>query len=228
MCNYRCAYCPLYMKRLEARRIKYHTFSTCPKSTQRLMENETMRKQSFLKFKASRAHYRDNYKVLAKNGFYYYGKKTEIRCSYCKLVIVKLNDGDDIKLVHCRHSPECLFNDTAAPSAPNFEDVSDNSNHHDVAYRYERMYPDLSTEFNDDKFTDDIFSNDKDETSVVINDSKKLGVDDIMCKICFERERDTCFLPCRHVSTCSECAKRCKVCCICREKIRNKLEIYLQ
>lgn len=225
------------MKKLDARRLKYHTFSTCPMATERLFGNEALRKQSFLKFKTSRAHYGDNRETLAKNGFYYYGKKFEIRCSSCKFVIVKLKADEDVRPIHAHYSPNCHFN---APSAPNWEDIDDDDdydyNNNDVATmennQYANIYPDLNNDLFDNKNNDDdddddipIFSNDK---IANIDASNTNSVDDSMCKICFERERDTCFLPCRHVSTCSECAKRCKVCCICREKIKNKLEIYLQ
>ncbi|ACI47459.1 IAP-2 [Spodoptera litura nucleopolyhedrovirus II] len=221
LCNYKCAYCPLYLKKLDARRLKYHAFSTCPMATERLYKSEALRKQSFRKFKASRAHYQDNLETLAKNGFYYYGKKLEIRCSSCKLVIVKLNAGDDVHLIHAQHSPNCHFT-AAAPSAPNWDDVEDNDRD------YAHIYPDLSALNNNNDTNNDIIA---DGDISIFSDDKVTNItsdDDIMCKICFERERDTCFLPCRHVSTCSECAKRCKVCCICREKIKNKLEIYLQ
>ncbi|AKC91700.1 iap2 [Lambdina fiscellaria nucleopolyhedrovirus] len=50
----------------------------------------------------------------------------------------------------------------------------------------------------------------------------------LLCKICFENERQVCFLPCGHVSTCDSCSKRCKKCCICREKIKNKILVFLQ
>ncbi|CDG72428.1 Inhibitor of apoptosis 2 iap-2 [Spodoptera exigua multiple nucleopolyhedrovirus] len=229
LCNYKCAYCSLYIKKLDARRLKYHTFSTCPMATERLFVNEALRKQSFLKFKTSRTHYRDNRETLAKNGFYYYGKKFEIRCSSCKFVIVKLKADEDVWIIHAHYSPNCHFN---APSAPNWEDIDDDDDdidiNNNVITRKNNQYANIYPNLNDDKLN----NNDDDDISIFSNDkitnSAASNIDDIMCKICFERERDTCFLPCRHVSTCAECAKRCKVCCICREKIKNKLEIYLQ
>ncbi|QEI03539.1 IAP-2 [Spodoptera cosmioides nucleopolyhedrovirus] len=230
LCNYKCAYCPLYLKKLDARRLKYHAFSTCPMATERLFKNEALRKQSFLKFKTSRVYYRDNHQVLAKNGFYYYGKKFEIRCSSCKFVIVKLKaDDEDVRLIHAHYSPNCHFN---APSAPNLDDIDDDDDTSVMENnQYAHIYPDLEVEVENNNL---LHKNDNDDIPI-FSDDKVTNItsannidDDIMCKICFERERDTCFLPCRHVSTCSECAKRCKVCCICREKIKNKLEIYLQ
>lgn len=206
LCNYRCAYCSLYMKKLDARQLKYHKFSTCEMATFRLLNNETLRKQSFTKFKTARVYFRDKLKELANNGFYYYGVKFEIRCSSCLLTIVKLNKQDDICQIHHKYSPTCKFN---APSAPAWEPDDNYSSNH--------LYPKLP-------LCDDATVNYSDEPKQTITSAH----DDVTCKICFEREREVCFLPCRHVSTCWECANKCKVCCICREKIKNKLEVYLQ
>ncbi|ABM45797.1 inhibitor of apoptosis 2 [Spodoptera frugiperda multiple nucleopolyhedrovirus] len=215
MCNYKCAFCPLYLKKLDEHSLKYHKFSTCPMATKRLFENETLRKQSFCKFKTARHYYKDMYELLAKNGFYYYGKKFEIICSSCKFVIVKLNKNDNVALIHGRYSPDCVFN---APSAPHYDEIDELANQTTIV---SRIYPDLSNEIS-------MSINSDDQTLSSSSTAVDTQKDDVMCKICFERERDTCFLPCRHVSTCSQCAKRCKVCCICRKTIENKLEVFLQ
>ena len=207
LCNYKCAYCSLYMKKLDARRLKYHTFSTCEMATFRLLNNKTLRKQSFERFKTARLYFHDKFEELADNGFYYYGVKFEIRCSSCLLTIVKFNKQDDIRQIHHKYSPTCKFN---APSAPAWEPDDDKNIYSN------NLYPKLP-------LCDDARVNYSDEPKL-----SSVAPDDVMCKICFEREREVCFLPCRHVSTCWECANKCKVCCICREKIKNKLEIYLQ
>lgn len=228
--GYKCAFCSLYLKKLNARHLKYHTFSTCPMATRRLFENGTLRKESFRKFKTARIHYKDEHEQLANNGFYYYGKKVEIRCSHCQLVIVKLNKHDNAQHIHRRWSPECHFNKPSAPPLEKTESILENyeeNYNNNVA----GIYPHLPL------FDDTIVNfvsvsppppSSSQSPSPRSESPPPFKIDDIMCKICFERERDTCFLPCRHVSTCSECAKRCKVCCICREKIKNKLEIFLQ
>ncbi|AIZ48648.1 iap-2 [Agrotis segetum nucleopolyhedrovirus B] len=216
--GYKCAFCSLYLKKLNARHIKYHTFSTCPMATRRLFENEALRKESFRKFKTSRIHYRDEYEQLAKNGFYYYGKKVEIRCSSCHIVIVKLNKHDNAQHIHRRWSPECKFNMPSAPKWEDFDDDDGDNGGHNADVHF--LYPKLPE-------NDDTMVNFGPSTSTTTTTSISPR-DDIMCKICFERERDTCFIPCRHVSTCSECAKRCKVCCICRQKITDRLEVFLQ
>ncbi|ACI28802.1 agip101 [Agrotis ipsilon multiple nucleopolyhedrovirus] len=218
--GYKCAFCSFYLKKLNARHLKYHKFSMCPMATRRLLENEALRKESFRKFKTSRIHYRDEYEQLAKNGFYYYGKKVEIRCSSCHIIIVKLNRHDNAQHIHRRWSPECEFN---VPSAPKWEDLDDDDDG-SGGDNVNLLYPKLPE--SDDTIVN--FGPSTSTTTMTTTTAAPTTRDDIMCKICFERERDTCFMPCRHVSTCSECAKRCKVCCICREKITNRLEVFLQ
>ncbi|XP_067628305.1 E3 ubiquitin-protein ligase MYLIP isoform X2 [Eurosta solidaginis] len=47
------------------------------------------------------------------------------------------------------------------------------------------------------------------------------------CKICMDREIDTMFNPCSHVTSCAECAARCIHCPICRVKVTSTTRIYL-
>ncbi|AIU41298.1 iap-2 [Sucra jujuba nucleopolyhedrovirus] len=60
-----------------------------------------------------------------------------------------------------------------------------------------------------------------------INEDVKNTNDNKICQICLDNDRQICFLPCGHVSTCEICAKKCKKCCICRETIKNKIKVYL-
>ncbi|WBB27302.1 IAP-2 [Mythimna sequax nucleopolyhedrovirus] len=205
--GYKCAYCSLYLKRLDTHQLKYHTFSLCPQATIQLYKNVTLRKESFRKFKIARAHFKDNYEFLAQNGFYYYGKKVEIRCSCCQIVIVKLNKTDNVSIIHRTWSPECHFNMLPSPTTKEC-----------MKKTYVNIYPQL------DSFdvAVDVSVDDKSSTAAApIND-------DTICKVCMDLPRDTCFLPCAHLVTCSACAKRCKDCCVCRAKIKERLPIYLQ
>ena len=46
------------------------------------------------------------------------------------------------------------------------------------------------------------------------------------CAICYEAEKDTVFLPCKHNVTCLKCSKNVKTCPICRVKIKETIRIY--
>lgn len=47
--------------------------------------------------------------VLAKNGFYYLGRGDEVRCAFCKVEIMKWQEGDDPAVDHQRWAPQCPF-----------------------------------------------------------------------------------------------------------------------
>ncbi|QYC92691.1 Inhibitor of apoptosis 2 [Trabala vishnou gigantina nucleopolyhedrovirus] len=59
------------------------------------------------------------------------------------------------------------------------------------------------------------------------NNNVSATIDEKYCKICFDTERQICFLPCGHVSTCEKCSKRCSKCCICRQPVKSKIKIFL-
>ena len=46
------------------------------------------------------------------------------------------------------------------------------------------------------------------------------------CAICYEADKDTVFLPCKHNVTCLKCSKNVKNCPICRVKIKETIKIY--
>lgn len=54
------------------------------------------------------------------------------------------------------------------------------------------------------------------------------GEDMLICKICFEKNKDTLFLPCRHLGTCFDCAKQVKKCPFCIVKIEQCLSVIPQ
>nr|AWJ76693.1 iap-2 [Lymantria dispar multiple nucleopolyhedrovirus] len=189
--RYECAYCTFFMKKMDARAVKYHAFSACPKSLERLRGDERRRAASFRAFKAGCGKYGSDANALAACGFFYNGRCREAQCSRCGMVVVKLQRGDDLNYIHGVYSPRCAF--VVKPTAPSAPPAAPSAPpDDDDALRPPEVYE-----------------------------------DDINCKICFERPRNVCFLPCRHVCACAACARRCAACCICRQTILNKMEIYL-
>ncbi|GAB1604799.1 baculoviral IAP repeat-containing protein 7-B-like isoform X1 [Argonauta hians] len=49
---------------------------------------------------------------------------------------------------------------------------------------------------------------------------------EVMCKICFEKDIEVVFKPCKHMVCCVECSKKQLECPICRTKIEEKERIY--
>lgn len=48
-----------------------------------------------------------------------------------------------------------------------------------------------------------------------------------VCKVCFENEVMTLFIPCRHLVTCNKCAVVLKKCAVCRQDIEGTLRVFL-
>ncbi|ABI35737.1 Iap-2 [Ectropis obliqua nucleopolyhedrovirus] len=286
---YECAYCFMRMEKFNQRPIKYHTFSMCPKSIENLQGNFVLRKSSFINFKSARKKYVMSCDAMAQNGFYYNGNTENIQCCKCKVVILKLNKNDDIKIIHKIYSPHCGFNRKQQQQqtslskltfTKSFEPHSvlmsnillthehqrqhnqigtswENTNVAEVATAppYSLLYPTLpinvstlhcenqKEENNNyvvannmnqcENNTVDIVNNKinnqsgNDATNNNICSNETDSTSDNTCKICLERERQICFLPCGHVATCEKCAKRCNKCCMCRKVIVNKLRIFM-
>lgn len=80
-----------------------HDMSFCPEAPD--MRREDERLKTFEKWPVSflRAD------VLARNGFYYLGRGDEVRCAFCKVEIMRWEEGDDPAADHQRWAPQCPF-----------------------------------------------------------------------------------------------------------------------
>lgn len=64
------------------------------------------------------------------------------------------------------------------------------------------------------------------EKQLIQEELEKLQ-DEKNCVICLENPKNILFLPCKHISCCSECSSQVKECPMCRAKIDQKIETYL-
>lgn len=55
---------------------------------------------------------------LARNGFYYLGRGDEVRCAFCKVEIMRWEEGDDPAVDHQRWAPQCPFLRKTAGNVP--------------------------------------------------------------------------------------------------------------
>ncbi|KRX05902.1 Sterile alpha motif/pointed domain [Pseudocohnilembus persalinus] len=63
--------------------------------------------------------------------------------------------------------------------------------------------------------------------NVYVQDKSAIQDSNYLCLICCKNERDALISPCNHNSSCLTCAKKLKVCPICREKIGQIIRIYI-
>ena len=45
------------------------------------------------------------------------------------------------------------------------------------------------------------------------------------CVVCSDMPRDTLFMPCCHIATCSLCSPRVKKCLICKETVQSRIKV---
>jgi hypothetical protein len=65
-----------------------------------------------------------------------------------------------------------------------------------------------------------------DELIKLLNENKVLK-EEQLCKVCYQDNMDTVFLPCGHLSCCAKCAATGDVCVICKALIRGTVKIFL-
>ena len=48
-----------------------------------------------------------------------------------------------------------------------------------------------------------------------------------LCSICLDKDKSIAFIPCGHVTCCTDCAYHVNTCPLCRKGIQNRIKIYL-
>jgi hypothetical protein len=203
----RCIGCYTVLKKVNTKHLKRHTFSdNCITSTSVLMNNEVLRKKSFTQFKTARRHFKKILVVamLARRGFYSFGKSNYIRCSYC-LVSFKYVS---VESAQQQHTVECVF--VNAIDEQKEDNASDDEYPINEKQIFQANFPPPES------------------FSKLIPSAPVLSDNYVECKICFDKERSVCFMPCRHLYTCKECSRRCKKCCICNAKIDKYISTITQ
>ncbi|QEI03480.1 IAP-3 [Spodoptera cosmioides nucleopolyhedrovirus] len=138
---------------------------------------------------------------LANAGFFYTGRNAEVRCFQSDCGLSDWEPTDDPWREHARWFPRCEY--VIATKGKNYvqETIS------------------LSCVI---KETTSSTTSSSSLSSSSSNDEK----DETLCKICFERERNTCFIPCGHVVACEKCAFIIKKCPICRNPFLYSQKLY--
>ncbi|USC25919.1 iap-2 [Palpita vitrealis nucleopolyhedrovirus] len=197
----KCIGCYVVMKKIDMKHVKRHTYSdNCISSTNVLMLNEFMRKKSFASFRCSRRQFARQpvvVNMLAQRGFYSFGKPNHIRCSACHVVLKYKS----VEIAQNEHKPKCKFINASYDCVKKI-------------IKNELPPPRINVIPSAPPLPQSSSSSTETPTIQQISE----------CKICFENEKSVCFLPCRHLAVCVQCARRCKKCCVCNAPIKQCIQ----
>ncbi|AER41437.1 Iap-3 [Epinotia aporema granulovirus] len=231
--------------------------------------------------------------TMARNGFYYLGRRDEVRCAFCKVEIMRWVEGDDPEKDHRKWAPQCPFLrsltvggrdevgsgavHTPGPANPRYaleqvrlltfkdwpKSIKQKPKQLAEAGLYYTGRGDMTKCFYCDGGLKDWEENDipweqharwfdkcayvklvKGEEYVqkVITEACAVSTEQAPqpenvespkkfttleeCKICFENNRNVCFVPCGHVVACAKCALTTNTCPMCRQKYINAVRVY--
>ncbi|AAR28844.1 iap2 [Leucania separata nucleopolyhedrovirus] len=188
-----------------------HDYSNCVGVLRIMANSANARFDSFRTWQ----HPNVSFRRIAESGFYYLGLNDTVCCPSCGLYLTNwFNRGDDPFREHARWSSSCPLLESlsrqktvvALASAPPLLDEP------------VRSHPNALTRPN---------ANGSSPAHVLDANGSSSADDEMLCKVCFERERNVCFVPCRHVCVCEDCAKRCQKCYVCRQKVTSLIRIFL-
>ena len=63
------------------------------------------------------------------------------------------------------------------------------------------------------------------ETKMLREENERLR-EEISCRVCYTKESNIVFLPCRHLVTCPDCADGVQKCPVCRAEIQHMVKIF--
>lgn len=153
---------------------------------------------------------------LAKTGFYYIGPYDQVFCYFCKVAVWLWEMGDDEVKEHSKWSPCCpLLRRRLTTNVP-LEPTSD----------LDELLPPYSIDEVDtyDIPKLDIRPGSYSETK--FPEQHRCHEPNMLCKICFVKQYNVAFMPCRHVVTCYNCAQTAICCPICRQNKEIMIRVF--
>ena len=133
---------------------------------------------------------------LAAAGFYYTGKGDKTKCFCCKGILKHWEKEDIPWEQHALYFKDCSYLQLIKGSDFIQKVISE------------------SVEINTGEEEQDILK------------SEKNTKENSNCGICFNGEKNTCFVPCGHLVACGQCASSTNKCFICRKHVHTVLRVY--
>lgn len=161
-------------------------------------EDVKVRLESFTGWPATLKQSPEN---MAEAGFYYRGVEDHTICFSCGGALKDWKDEDEPWEQHAMWFPNCTFLITTK-----------GQQYIDEVQKKIAGVSSVETKEENER-TDEKLSECED------------GV--ILCKICNRFERNTIFMPCKHIIACGKCAEVLKNCPVCRSLIDSKIKVYI-
>lgn len=146
---------------------------------------------------------------LAEAGFYYTGQGDKTKCYYCDGGVRDWESGDDPWEQHALWFDRCRYVETVKGAEYVKKVLAENAKE-----TREKPTVEVSGREGDDV---EYNGNEKEE-------KEKLSRN--VCAICYERERNVCFVPCGHVIACAVCGLSTDTCPVCRAKVSKPVRLY--
>lgn len=188
----------------------------------------------------------DVIKILSINGFYmlkYNNDKLYIKCVYCGIEVKNWNTKQNPIVIHEELSRYCTVNFKNNFSSLQSRLDSFKRWEYPVLVQQLAEFGFVYTQIKDivkcfscgltvydwdkldnPRLTHSLFG----QECNYMNSKKILNDDRLLCNICMELEKNTCFVPCGHIVCCLTCSSKITdTCPICNSHIQNTVKLYL-
>lgn len=158
--------------------------------------------------------------LLAHAGFVFTEQDDIVICPFCKVEGFRWSTGDNPLADHRSWSPNCSY-------IQSIDSCNVNENHTNVVNGIDEctsrvvVIPDSKDESR--STTEKAFA----ELKIEDEQQNKNSITTAWCKVCYAREIQILFLPCKHIAVCVQCSSDLEECVICREPLQEKLRTYL-
>jgi E3 ubiquitin-protein ligase XIAP len=156
-------------------------------------------------------------KILSDAGFYYTGKGDKVCCFSCSGVLKDWQENDDPWEQHAMWYGKCEYLNLMKES----DFIEKMTQRREEISKISSKGGGSQNSVKESQFQSSSYKK-LQELSVKADDQE----DSKLCKICFNVEYNTIFLPCGHVIACGKCASSVSKCPACRQSFKNVMRVY--
>ncbi|KYN06128.1 Baculoviral IAP repeat-containing protein 3 [Cyphomyrmex costatus] len=178
------------------------------------------RLKSFANWPLTKTH---NIEKMAVSGLFYKGIKDKVICHQCGVRFEAWEPNDDPLIEHMIFFEDCsymcLIHKSIPPPIKLFEEFQKLCE--DVAKSFSNL-TDLKVSVEDKNLCENIVKRFLNSNNLKVSVEYKS-----LCKICFGKDLEVLFLPCKHLIACEQCAQNVTECRVCRMVVERTLRVYI-